>query len=48
MGVGIALLASIGIPRLSLGLPDGLVTLLTFGAVVFTLVFFYRRARRSG
>ena len=47
MGVGIALLASIGIPRLSLGLPDGLVTLLTFGAVVFTLVFFYRRARRS-
>ena len=27
MGVGIALLASIGIPRLSLGLPDGLVTL---------------------
>ena len=41
MGVGIALLASIGIPRLSLGLPDGLVTLLTFGAVVFTLVFFY-------
>ena len=48
MGVGIALLASVGIPRLSLGLPDGLVTLLTFGAVVFTLVFFYRRARRSG
>ncbi len=47
MGVGIALLASIGIPRLSLGLPDGLVTLLTFGAVVFTLVFFYRRAQRS-
>ena len=26
--------------RLSLGLPDGLVTLLTFGAVVFTLVSF--------
>ena len=48
MGVGIALLASIGVPRLSLGLPDGLVTLLTFGAVVFTLVFFYRRAQRSG
>lgn len=47
MGVGLALLASIGIPRLSLGLPDGLVTLLTFGAVVFTLLFFYRRARHS-
>ena len=47
MGVGLALLASIGIPRLSLGLPDGLVTLLTLGAVLFTLVFFYRGARES-
>jgi hypothetical protein len=47
MGVGLALLASIGIPRLSLGLPDGLVTLLTLGAVLFALVFFYRGARES-
>jgi len=47
MGVGIALLASIGIPRLSLGLPDMLVTLLTVGAVLGTLVFFYRRAKEG-
>ena len=47
MGVGIALLASIGIARLSLGLPDMLVTLLTVGAVVATLVFFYRGARET-
>lgn len=47
MGVGLALLASIGIPRLSLGLPDGLMTLMTLGAVVFALVFFYRGASQS-
>ena len=45
MGVGIALLASIGIPRLSLGLPGMLVTVLTVGAVLGTLIFFYRGAR---
>lgn len=47
MGVGLALLASIGVARLSLGLPDGLLTLLTLGAVVCTLVFFYRGGRES-
>ena len=47
MGVGIALLASIGIARLSLGLPDVFVTLLTVGAVLGTLVFFYRGAKEG-
>ncbi len=47
MGVGLALLASIGISRLSLGLPDGLLTLLTLGAVVCALLFFYRGGQES-
>ncbi len=45
MGVGLALLASVGVSRLSLGLPDGLTTLLTLGAILCTLMFFYRGAR---
>ena len=40
-GVGIALLASIGIARLKLGLPDDLLTFFTVVAVLITLVFFY-------
>ena len=47
MGVGLALLASMGIARLSLGLPDGVLTGLTVLAVLGTLVFFYRRARQE-
>ena len=41
MGVGIALLASTGIPRLNLGLSDHVLTPLTIAAVLFTLAFFY-------
>jgi len=44
-GVGIALMASMGISRLELGLSDHLLTLLTAMAVLFTLVFFYLEAR---
>jgi putative OPT family oligopeptide transporter len=45
MGVGIALLASVGIPRLALGIPDPLITLFTAAAVVGTLIFFYRMSQ---
>lgn len=45
MGVGLALLASMGIARLSLGLPDAALTALTVTAVLGTLVFFYRRVQ---
>lgn len=47
MGVGLALLASIDIARLSLGLPDAVLTGLTVLAVLITLVFFYRRAQQG-
>ena len=44
-GVGIALVASFGIARLDLGLPDGLHTVLTAAALSIALIFFYRRGR---
>ena len=44
-GVGLAVLASLGIARLDLGLPDGLHTVLTAAALSISLIFFYRRGR---
>ncbi len=41
-GVGIALLASLGIARLALGLPETLITVLTVAGAVAVLVAFYR------
>lgn len=45
MGVGLAVLASLGIARLDLGLPDGLHTVLSAAALLAALLFFYRRGR---
>lgn len=45
MGVGLALVASLGIARLDLGLPDGLHTMLSAAALSTALIFFYRRGR---
>jgi putative OPT family oligopeptide transporter len=42
MGVGVALLASLGIARLALGLPETLITVLTVAGAVAVLVAFYR------
>ena len=44
-GVGLAVLASLGIARLDLGLPDGLHTVLSAAALSIALIFFYRRGR---
>ena len=45
MGVGLALVASLGIARLDLSLPDGLHTVLSAAALSTALLFFYRRGR---
>lgn len=45
MGVGLALVSSLGIARLDLGLPDGLHTVLSAAALLAALLFFYRRGR---
>ncbi len=45
MGVGLALLASLGLARLDLGLPDGLHTALSIAALLAALLFFHRRGR---
>lgn len=45
MGVGLALVSSLGIARLDLGLPDGLHTMLSAAALSTALIFFYRRGR---
>lgn len=45
-GVGLALVASLGIARLDLGLPDGLHTMLSAAALLAALLFFYRQGRR--
>ena len=47
MGVGIALLASLGYSRLALGLDDTLSTLLTMLAAAALLIFFYRFSRAT-
>jgi putative OPT family oligopeptide transporter len=47
-GIGIAVLATMGIPRLALSLPDFLVTTLTVVAVLIALIFFYRGSRPRG
>lgn len=44
-GVGLALLASLGVARLQLGLPDALHTILTAVALLAALAFLYRRGR---
>ena len=44
-GVGLAVLASLGIARLDLGLPDRLHTVLSAAALSAALIFFYRRGR---
>lgn len=45
MGVGLALVASLGIARLDLDLPDGLHTMLSAAALLAALLFFYRQGR---
>ena len=44
-GVGLAVLASLSIARLDLGLPDALHTVLSAAALLAALLFFYRRGR---
>ncbi len=44
-GVGIALMASLGIARLALGLPERLITVLTVVGAVAVLASFYRFSR---
>ncbi len=47
MGVGIALLASLGYARLALGLDDTLTTTLTVLAAAAVLISFYRFSRAT-
>lgn len=47
MGVGLALLASVGLMRLELGVPQGVVMTLTIGLSVAIVALFWLRSRRS-